>query len=78
MQCTETKGIEGKLDYGNPGSAGFPGVKRSRGYCSAINLCFLMFSCLISCPGSSGEFQVSLPHLLGPQLSLYFPLRQLQ
>src|SRR6266403_1025266 len=25
-----------------------------------------------------GEFRVSLPHLLGPQLSLYFPLRQLQ
>src|SRR6266481_3202912 len=25
-----------------------------------------------------GEFRVSLPHLLGLQLSLYFPLRQLQ
>ena len=47
MQSTETKGLEEKLDDGIPASAGFPGVKRDRGYCSAMNLCFLMFSCLI-------------------------------
>jgi len=28
MQSTETKGLEEKLDDGNPTSAGFPGVER--------------------------------------------------
>lgn len=47
MQTTEMKGVEGKLDDENSGSAEFPGVTRNGGYRSAINLCFLMFSCLI-------------------------------
>src|SRR5436853_6205231 len=45
MQGTETKGSEGELDDENSGSAEFPAVKSNRRY--AINLCFLMFSCLI-------------------------------
>jgi hypothetical protein len=48
MQTTEIKGVEGELDDDNSGSAEFPGVKTGMGgYRSAINLCFLMFSCLI-------------------------------
>jgi hypothetical protein len=47
MQNTEMKRVEGKLDDDNSGNAEFPGVKRNGGYRSAINLCFLMFSCLI-------------------------------
>jgi hypothetical protein len=47
MQTTEMKRVERKLDDENSGSAQFPGVKKEWGYRSAINLCFLMFSCLI-------------------------------
>ena len=50
MQGAETKGLEEKLDDGIPASAGFPGIKRRDllpyDYV-AINLCFLIPSCLI-------------------------------
>jgi hypothetical protein len=47
MQNTEMKGVEEKFDDENSGSAEVSEVKEECGYRSAINLCFLMFSCLI-------------------------------
>jgi hypothetical protein len=47
MQTTEIKGVEGKLDDETSVSAGFSGIKKRTYYYSGINLCFLMFSCLI-------------------------------
>jgi hypothetical protein len=47
MQGAETKGLEGKLDDENSGSAEFPGVKKESRLLLRDKLVLLMFSCLI-------------------------------
>ena len=47
MQSTEKEGLEGRLDDETSGIAEFPVIKRGVYYCSEINLCFLIPSCLI-------------------------------
>jgi hypothetical protein len=47
MQGTETKALEGNSMTKIREVPNFRESKSNRGYCSAINLCFLMFNCLI-------------------------------